>query len=177
REINIGFSATELKQDIIDVAPVFKGNDPYLWQTTIPMEYELIQPSDYGFPSVGTVMVANASFIKSNPDVVLRYVKAFLRGADHMLKDKQSTIDITARYAGPGLDRGGHAFIYDVTKKDMEDGDAKSKGVGTFNKQKWQESLDFLMNLNLIKAKPKVDDLIDTQFVDQAIKDGKLVWP
>jgi ABC-type nitrate/sulfonate/bicarbonate transport system substrate-binding protein len=177
KEVNIGFAGVELKNDIIDVMPVFKGNEPYLWQTTMPMEYELIIPSDYGFPSVGTIMVANANFIKSNPDVLLRYVKAFLRGADHMLKEKQNTIEITQRYAGPGLDRAGHSFIYDVTKKDMEDGDAKTKGVGVFNKQKWQDSLDFLSAAGLIKAKPKVDDLIETQFFDQAIKYGKLNWP
>ena len=177
KEVNIGFAGIELKNDLIDVMPVFKGVEPYLWSTTVPMEYELLIPSDFGFPSVGTIMVANANYIKDKPDETLRFVKSFLKGAEFMLANKERTIQITGEYGGPATTKEAHAFIYDVTRKDVLAGDAATKGVGSINKTRWQESIDLLSNLGVIKTKPKVEDLIDTTFIDKAIKDGKLVWP
>ena len=177
KEIPIGFAAIELKQDLIDVMPIFKGVEPFLFQTTIPMEYELIIPSEWGFPSVGTIMVANANVIKEKPDVVLRFVKSFLKGAEFFTTNKDRTVQITRQYAGPGLTKEGHEFIYDVTLKDMLDGEARTKGIGAISRDKWQQSLDVLSNLGLAKSIPKLDDLIDTTFFDKAVKDGKLIWP
>jgi NitT/TauT family transport system substrate-binding protein len=122
-------------------------------------------------------MMVNTNFAKDNPDVVLRFVKAFLKGAEFFLKEKEQTLRITQMYAGPGTSKEQHEFIWNVSAKDIADRDAKTKGVGWLSRERWQEQLDLLSNVGVLKTKPKVDDLIDTRFVEQALKDGKLVWP
>jgi len=41
----------------------------------------------------------------------------------------------------------------------------------------WQAQLDLLSDLKLITAKPKVEDVLDTSFLDKVLKDGKVIWP
>jgi len=176
-EVPIGFAGIELQNKIIDVMPTFKGVEPFLFQNTLKMPFELIYPEDFGYPPVGTTMMVNANFAKDNPDVVLRFVKAFLKGAEFFVKEKEQTLRLTQMYAGPGTTKEQHEFIWNVSAKDIADRDAKTKGVGWLSRERWQEQVDLLSNLGVLKTKPKVDDLIDTRFVEQALKDGKLVWP
>jgi NitT/TauT family transport system substrate-binding protein len=176
-EVPIGFAGIELKNNIIDVMPTFKGVEPFLFKNTLNMPFELIYPEDFGYPPVGTTMMVNTNFARENPDAVLRFVKAFLKGAEFFLNEKEKTLRITQMYAGPGATKEQHEFIWEVSAKDIADREAKTKGVGWLSRDRWQEQIDLLSNLGVLKTKPKVDDLIDTTFVEKALKDGKLVWP
>src|SRR5258705_920320 len=72
-EVPVGFSSVELKEGLVDVLPVFTGNEPYVLRNSLQTEVDLILPSDYGFPGIGSIMVANTNFIQTNRDVVLRF--------------------------------------------------------------------------------------------------------
>ncbi len=81
------------------------------------------------------------------------------------------------QYAGPGKTREQHEFQYDVTARDLVSGIAATKGIGYVTPAQWQAQLDLLADLKLITAKPKVEDVLDTSFLDKVLKDGKVVWP
>ncbi len=51
------------------------------------------------------------------------------------------------------------------------------KGVGWIDKNAWQQNIDLLLNLGVIKTKPNIDDLVDTSLMDEVLKDGKVVFP
>ena len=56
-------------------------------------------------------------------------------------------------------------------------GIAATKGIGYVTPAQWQAQLDLLSDLKLITAKPKVEDVLDTSFLDKVLKDGKVIWP
>jgi ABC-type nitrate/sulfonate/bicarbonate transport system substrate-binding protein len=176
-EVPVGFSSVELKEGLVDVLPVFTGNEPYVLRNTLQTEVDLINPGDYGFPGIGSMMVGNTNFIKNNRDVMVRFLKSVLKAQEFMLAERDKTIQMAVQYGGTATTTGQHAFIYDVSKREMEAGDVKTKGQGWVPRDAWQKNIDILAELGIIKAKPKFEDLVDTSLFDEVVKDGKVIWP
>jgi len=172
-EVPVGFSSVELKDNLVDVLPVFTGNEPFVLKNQLNTPVELILPSNYGFPSVGTTMVANTDFIKNNRGVFLRFLKATMKAQEYFIANRDQTIQIAIQYGGTATSKDQHAFIYDVSAPDMK----SPKGVGWIDKNAWQQNIDLLLNLGVIKTKPNIDDLVDTSLMDEVLKDGKVVFP
>jgi putative hydroxymethylpyrimidine transport system substrate-binding protein len=176
-EVPVGFSSVELKDGLVDVLPVFTGNEPYVLKNQLNTEVDLLLPDQFGYPPIGTSTVVNASYAKSNPAEVTGFLRATLKGAEYMVAHKAESVQIAVQYAGPGKTREQHEFQYDVTARDLVSGIAATKGIGYVTPAQWQAQLDLLADLKVITAKPKVEDVLDTSFLDKVLKDGKVVWP
>jgi NitT/TauT family transport system substrate-binding protein len=172
-EVPVGFSSVELKDNLVDVLPVFTGNEPFVLKNQLNTPVDLILPAKYGFPSVGTTMVANTDYIKNNRDVFLRFLKATMKAQEYFIANRDQTIQIAIQYGGTATSKDQHAFIYDVSAPDM----TSPKGVGWIDKTAWQQNIDLLLSLGVIKTKPNIDDLVDTTLMDEVLKDGKVVFP
>ena len=176
-EVPVGFSSVELKDGLVDVLPVFAGSEPWVLKNQLNTEIDLILPEDFGYPPIGTSYVVNTDYAKSNPEQVTAFLKATLKGAEYVINNKKESVQIAVEYAGPGRTREQHEFQYDVTVREMTSGNAPTKGVGYVSPAQWQAQLDLLASLGVIKAKPPVEQILDTSFLDRVLKDGKLVWP
>jgi NitT/TauT family transport system substrate-binding protein len=176
-EVPVGFSSVELKEGLVDVLPVFTGNEPFVLRNTLQTEVDLLLPSDYGFPGIGSMMVMNTNFIKANRDVALRFLKAVVKGQEFMLAERDRTIQMAIQYGGTATTKAQHEFIYDVSRREMDAGDVKTKGQGFIPREPWQKNIDILSELGIIKTKPKFEDLVDTSLLDEIMKDGKVIWP
>jgi ABC-type nitrate/sulfonate/bicarbonate transport system substrate-binding protein len=176
-EVPVGFSSVELKDGIVDVLPVFTGNEPYVLKNQLNTEVDLLLPDQFGYPPIGTSYVVNAQYASTHPDEVVAFLKATIHGAEYMVAHKDEAVQIAIQYAGPGKTREQHAFQYDITARDLVSGNAATKGIGYVTAAQWQAQLDLLFEQKVITAKPKVSDVLDTSFIEKALKDGKAVWP
>jgi ABC-type nitrate/sulfonate/bicarbonate transport system substrate-binding protein len=172
-EVPVGFSSVELKDSLVDVLPVFIGNEPFVLKNQLNTPVDIILPSKYGFPSVGTTMVANKDFIKQNRDVMIRFLKATMKAQEYFVTHRDEMIQMAIQYGGTATTKEQHAFIYDVSAPDMQ----SPKGVGWIDKSAWQQNVDLLLNLGVIKTKPNIDDLVDTSLMEAILKDGKVTYP
>jgi ABC-type nitrate/sulfonate/bicarbonate transport system substrate-binding protein len=177
KEIPVGFSSVELKEGIVDVLPVFTGNEPFVLKNQLGTDIDLLLPDQFGYPPIGTSTVVNANYAKSNPAAVTAFLRATLKGAEYMVAHKAESVQIAVQYAGPGKTREQHEFQYDVTVRDLVSGIAATKGIGYVTSAQWQAQLDLLSDLKVIASKPKVEDVLDASFLDKVLKDGKVVWP
>jgi putative hydroxymethylpyrimidine transport system substrate-binding protein len=177
QEIPVGFSSVELKDGIVDVLPVFRSTEPWTLANTLNTPVDLIVPEDFGFTPLGTGIVVSAAYAKSNPDQVTGFLKAVLKAAEYYQANRSESIQTAVQYGGPATPLGQHQFLYDATISEMQFGQGKSKGVGFFTKDDWQKQIDALYDLKVITAKPKVDDVVDTSFVEKVLNNGKVVWP
>lgn len=173
KEVPVGFSSVELKEGQVDVLPVFVGNEPFTLRNTLKVDIDLIAPAQYGFPSVGTTMVANTNYIRDNRPAFVRFMKATMKAQEFFIAERDKTIQIAIQYGGTATTKEQHAFIYDVSAPDMK----HPKGVGWITKENWQKNIDLLVDLGVLKTKPKVDDLVDTSIMEEVLKDGKVVYP
>src|SRR5258706_7555357 len=176
-EVPVGFSSVELKDGLVDVLPVFTGNEPYVLANQLNTPVDLLLPDQFGYPPIGTSHVVNAQYASANPDVIVSFLKATIRAAEYMVAHKDESVQIAILYAGPGKTREQHAFQYDITARDLVSGLAATKGIGYVTTAQWQAQLDRLADHKLITTKPKVSDVLDTTYIEKALKDGKAIWP
>jgi len=172
-EVPVGFSSVELKDGLVDVLPVFIGNEPFVLKNQLNTPAEIIYPKDFGAPMVGTTMVANKDYIKNNRDAMIRFMKATMKAQEYFIDHKAETVQIAVQYGGTATSRAQHEYIYDVSAPDMKD----PAGVGTIHKDAWQKNLDILVQLGLLKTAPKVDDLVDDSIMKEVLSGGKAVFP
>jgi ABC-type nitrate/sulfonate/bicarbonate transport system substrate-binding protein len=176
-EVPVGFSSVELKDGIVDVLPVFTGNEPFVLKNSLNTEVDLLLPDQFGYPPLGTSLVINSQYAKTNPDAITAFLRATIKGAEYMVANKTEAVQIVVQYAGTTATRAQHEFQYDVTARDLVAGNAATKGIGYVTPGQWQAQLDLLADQKLITTKPKVDDVLDTTFIDKILKDGKVIWP
>ena len=172
-EVPVGFSSVELKDGLVDVLPVFIGNEPFVLKNTLNTPVDLLYPKDFGSPLVGTTMVANKDYIKNNRETMIRFLKATMKAQEYFIDHPDETIQMAVQYGGTATTRAQHEYIYNISKDDMK----HPKGVGFIDKDKWQKNLDILVQLNLIKDPPKIDDIVDASLMNEILKDGKVVFP
>ena len=173
-EVPVGFSSVELKDNLVDVLPVFIGNEPFVLKTQLNTPVDLIYPKDFGAPLVGTTMVANKDFIKNNRDGMLRFLKATMKAQEYFIDHKAETVQMAVQYGGTATTRAQHEYIYDISQKDMQ----HPNGVGWIDKAKWQANLDILVNLKLITDPPKIDDIVDDSLMKEILgADKKVKYP
>ncbi len=176
-EVPVGFSSVELKDGIVDVLPVFTGNEPWVLKNQLNTDVDLLLPDQFGYPPLGTSLVINANYARSNAAEITAFLRATLKGAEHMVANKDQSIQIAVQYAGPGPTRAQHEFQYAVAVKDMASGVAATRGIGYVTPKQWQDQLDLLFDQRVIKTKPKVEEVLDTSFLDKVLRDGKVIWP
>lgn len=176
-EVPVGFSSVELKDGMVDVLPVFTGNEPFVLKNNLATEVDLLFPDQFGYPPLGTSLVVNTNYAKTNPNEVTAFLRATIKGAEYMVANKAQSVQIVVQYGGTTSTRAQHEFQYDVTARDLVSGIAATKGIGYVTPAQWQAQLDLLSDLKLITAKPKVEDVLDTSFLDKVLKDGKVIWP
>lgn len=172
-EIPVGFSSVELVEGIVDVLPVFIGNEPFVLRTQLNTPVDLILPGDYGFPAVGTVMVANTDYLRDNRDEFIRFLRATMRGQEYMIENREEVLQMAVMYGGTATSRAAHEYIYDISAEDMKHPD----GVGWLSTDAWQENIDLLVELGILETPPSLDDLVDTSFMEEILRDGRVVWP
>lgn len=172
-EVPVGFSSVELKDNLVDVLPVFIGNEPFVLKSQLSTPTDLIYPKDFGAPLVGTTMVANKDYIKNNRDAMIRFLKATMKAQEYFIDNKADTVQYAVQYGGTATTRAQHEYIYDISAPDMKD----PAGVGTIHKDIWQKNIDILVQLGLLKTPPKVDDLVDDSLMKEILSGGKVVYP
>lgn len=176
-EVPVGFSSVELKEGIVDVLPVFTGNEPFVLKNELATEVELLLPDQFGYPPIGTSLVVNTNYAKSNPQEVIAFLKGTIRAAEYMVANKAESVQIAVQYGGTSTTRARLDFQYDVTVKDFVAGLGSTKGIGYVTPQQWEAQLGLLLEHKLIKSKPSLETILDTSFIERVLKDGKVVWP
>jgi NitT/TauT family transport system substrate-binding protein len=173
-EVPVGFSSVELKDNLVDVLPVFIGNEPFVLKTQLNTPVDLILPKDFGAPLVGTTMVANKDYIKNNRPAMLRFLKATMKAQEYFIDHKAEVVQMAVQYGGTATTRAQHEYIYDISQKDMQ----HPNGVGWIDKAKWQANLDIITSLGLIKDPPKIDDIVDDTLMKEILgADKKVIYP
>ena len=172
-EVPVGFSAVELKEKIVDVLPIFLGNEPFILTKTLGQEIEIIYPKDFGYDAVGTPIIANTNYIKDNRDAFIRFLRATMKGQEYMIGHRDETIRMAIQYGGTATTAAAHEFIYDVSVPTM----THPNGVGWIDVNQWQKNLDTLTDLKVLPRKVDAKTLVNDTLIKEILKDGKVVFP
>lgn len=127
--------------------------------------------ADSGVEIPTTTVAVSRAYAKSNRDVVLRFMKAYLEGTHRLLTDKEMGIKALKRYGGI-QDPEVLAATYDLfTAKYI-------KKVPTLTAKSVQNALDLIAESNPKAKSRKPEEFMDTSFLEELQSSGflKNLW-
>ena len=124
--------------------------------------------SDYGIDVYSTNIIANESFLKENPDLVKRFLRASLRGWQHAVDHPE---DAVAAYmaARPESDEAFNRANFKYLIPLLQSADTQQQGLGAQTEAKWQQTQDILHSLGMIEQKVDLDLLFSTEFMPESV--------
>ncbi|MER3400819.1 MAG: hypothetical protein C4313_06765 [Thermoflexus sp.] len=164
--VNVGFDPRVLVQGLVDVYPLFKSNEPYLLRQ---MGYELViwDAADFGVPTLGLCYVTSEEQIRKDPDLLVRFLRAALRGIESAWEDPEGAVEIVLKYA-PQADRGHMRFMLETELRDAESPVTREHGLGWQTREQWQALYEVLRRYNAIAKPVEIDAVFTTALLEQA---------
>jgi NitT/TauT family transport system substrate-binding protein len=159
----IGFTqASAIQQNLVDAAVVYIVNEPIqLRNAGIPVT--VIEVSDY-IDLVSNGLIVGDGLMRSNPELVVRMVRATRRGIEYASAHSDEAFAIARRIVPEITDETAP-----VQRQVLTTSIAlwQSSHPGESSRQAWQDSVAFMLKTGLLKKKVKVDDLFTNQFLPQ----------
>jgi NitT/TauT family transport system substrate-binding protein len=125
-------------------------------------ELTLIWPNDFGVNFYADTIVTCDEHIENQPDMVLRFLRATLKGHDTATEDSQQAIDATMRYADI-QDRDVQTTMFNASAPLIHTGEAR---IGWMEMQVWQKMHETMLEQGVLEAPLDLDAIIDTQFLE-----------
>ncbi|MDP2674518.1 MAG: ABC transporter substrate-binding protein [Dehalococcoidia bacterium] len=174
--VKVGFEPQILTEGQVDIFPVFVSNEP---DTLRKLGYDVrvFEAAEFGAPTLGLTYVTTRDYLSQNPDIVLRFLKAALRGIEYARDNPDEALDIVMQYA-PQEDRDHQRFMLDTELAAAQSDLTDENGIGWMTPGQWRELHDYLVEFDGIPG--SLDDVsvtYDDHLIRQAYKDGKLIWP
>ena len=180
--VSVGFDPRVLLPETgagqVDAVNVFKSNEPDI-MAKAGFPVKVFRPEDFDIHFLGQTYVTHADFIRDDPEMVRRFVRATMKGLEWAIDpDNRSEVgDIIMKYAGADADRDHNLFIFETEASYVSADSTQKVGLGYASPEEWQAMMDVLLKYKAIGATPALNAVWAPQFVESVYKDGKLVWP
>jgi ABC-type nitrate/sulfonate/bicarbonate transport system substrate-binding protein len=174
--VKVGFEPQVLTEGTVHIFPVFVSNEPDTLRN-LGYAVKVFEAAEFGAPTLGLTYVTTRDYLAQNPDIVLRFLKAALRGIEYARDNPDEATDIVMQYA-PQEDRDHQRFMLDTELAAAQDDLTDANGIGWMTPDQWQKLHDYLVDFGGIPG--PLDDAsltYDDLPIRQAYKDGKLIWP
>jgi NitT/TauT family transport system substrate-binding protein len=162
--------------DTFNLAPFFV--DPKLamqgYQTSEPYEarkagkqVKFFLFADDGYPPYGSTITTTTGFIEKQPDAAAAFVRASLEGwADYFRNPAPGNALIQADNPKMTDDRIAYAIETMKSMHVLDRGAAAKDGIGTMTAARWEQTRDFLVKADLLKADVDWKKAFTTKFTD-----------
>ncbi len=135
--------------------------EPYLSTVREKPDSGKILATTLDYPMVMDTFGCTPAFIKANPKVVKAMVDSYFEAVDMIKKDPAKSYEIM----GADVKQTGEQFGKSASYLRWQDKAANQKFFAGEFQQFTNEAADLLLELGIIKAKPEVATLFDTQFI------------
>ncbi len=162
----IGYTQIEsLLAGRVDSAVVYVNNEAAVLRD---MGYSVNLIEAYRItPMVSAAIITRDSLIKSNPDLVRRFVRAVVRASEFALNNKDQVMELLKKSIPTLTDKN-----LDINKKVLmesmklwQDTDIEDNGLGYTTREDWQKSIDQLLQLGLVKKKIRPEECYTDRFL------------
>lgn len=176
-EVRVGFDPRILTEGKVDVLAAFKSNEPNVIRN-LGFETTVFDAADYGVPTLGLVYVTREDVIAENADVVRRFLKATMKGAEFAADpaNEEETLDVILKYA-ENEDREHMRFMLRAELADAESPETKSKGIGWMTDAQWRAFHDSLVKYGALSEPIEVQNAFTTRFLEEIYEGAWLSWP
>ncbi|OCT16920.1 hypothetical protein A8709_16735 [Paenibacillus pectinilyticus] len=153
-----GFTA-----DKDSVTQGFATNEPYVLKKQ-GVDVDWFLNADLGYNPYGNVVIATDDFIKKNPDLIKRYIKATSEGWDYYYAHGDE-VNNALNGVNKDYDIDHLKSAQAVAKDFIFGGDAKEHGVGYMSDERWTTLVSQMKEAGMIKEDIPVKDLYTDEFL------------
>ncbi|MGO4497334.1 ABC transporter substrate-binding protein [Paenibacillus sp. 2RAB27] len=153
-----GFSA-----DKDSITQGFATNEPYVLKKQ-GVNVDWFLNADLGYNPYGNVVIATDDFIKKNPDLIKRYIKATSEGWDYYYAHGDE-VNNALNGVNKDYDVDHLKDAQAVAKDFIFGGDAKAHGVGYMSDERWKTLVSQMKEAGMIKEDIPVKDLYTNEFL------------
>jgi NitT/TauT family transport system substrate-binding protein len=126
-------------------------------------EVDVIWPSDYGIHMYADTLFTTQRLIAENPDLVLRFLRATLRGWRVAIENPELAVEMIMRYAREA-DPAMQTKMMAASVPLIHTGENQ---IGWMQADIWQGMHDMLLAQDILEQPLDVDDLYTTDFLEQ----------
>ncbi len=148
-----------LTSGTVDAVVVYANNEPVvLAQQGIP--YNAIYASDY-VDLVSAVIVSSDNYVETHPEETQRFVAAFLKGVDDVIRDPDAAFAICERVVeGLGDNAGVQREVLNASIELW-----KAPQLGIMSADAWDRAQDVMLSAGLIETVSPIENLFTNAFV------------
>lgn len=146
--VNVGFDPRLLTEGKVDVYPVYKSNEPYMIDTW-GYDLNLWSAEDFGVPSMGLTYVTSEEILQTQPEMLVKFLRACLRGIQYAADYPDEAVEITLTYTGPETDAAHMRFMLDAELRDAQSELTDEFGWGWQTADQWQDLAAMLKSQEL----------------------------
>ena len=128
----VGFDPRVFIEGAVDVYPVFLSNEPDTIRTT-GLAIRVFDPADYGVATLGLTFLAHEDTVRADPDLVTRFLRAAMRGAQYAEDHVDEAVAITLTYAD-GADAAHQKYLLQTDIANAK----RADGLGRSDPGQWQ---------------------------------------
>ena len=162
----VGFDPRVFIEGQVDVYPVFLNNEPDTIRRA-GVEIIVIDPHDYGVPTLGVVYLAHEQTLAEDPDLVERFLRATLRGVAWARDHVDEAVEITLTFAeGASADHQRFLLETDLANAQRED------GIGRSTPDQWEALARVLQRYGLLETPLDAAAVVDEEAVERIYADG-----
>ncbi len=135
-----------------------------------PGSLSILLGADYGYKAYGSGLVASEKTIAEKPELVQRFVKAYLQAFQYVIDNPQDAVKIVVKmnpeYAAKA-DTLAKQLDADI-KQTFFSENTKARGIGAISAQQWKETAETLINQGVLPKDASTTAGFDMRFLDAA---------
>ena len=162
----VGFDPRVFIEGQVDVYPVFLNNEPDTIRRA-GVEINVIDPHEFGVPTLGVVYLAREKTVTDDPELVERFLRATLRGAAWAREHPREAVEITLTFAeGASADHQRFLLETDLRNAHRED------GMGRSTPEQWEALAGVLLRHGVLESPVDAAAVFDGGAVERIYADG-----
>ena len=162
----VGFDPRVFIEGQVDVYPVFLNNEPDTIRRA-GVEINVIDPHEFGVPTLGVVYLAREQTVADDPELVERFLRATLRGAAWAREHPREAVEITLTFAeGAAADHQRFLLETDLRNAHRED------GMGRSTPEQWEALAGVLLRHGVLESPVDAAAVFDGEAVERIYADG-----
>jgi NitT/TauT family transport system substrate-binding protein len=135
-----------------------------------PGSLSILQGADYGYRAYGSGLFTSEKMIAEHPDLVQRFVTAYLQAFKDVIEDPKGAADIVVK-ANPEYKEKGD-MLGEQLKADIDhtffNETSKEHGIGVISGKQWAETVQTLQSQGVLPKEASATAGYDTRFAEAA---------
>jgi NitT/TauT family transport system substrate-binding protein len=161
-QVDVGFDQSPFLAGDLDIWPGFMNSEVLTFREQ-GYELNLILPEDYGVHLYGYTLFTTDRLIEENPDLVLRFVRATLRGWQWAIENPAEAGPLALKY-DPTLDAADQTIIMEASVPLIHTGEDH---IGWMRAEVWQGMHEMLLEQGLLDGPVDVDKVYTMEFLQK----------